>query len=153
MMSGSMLGTLALFAGLIYIRIFLHLRPIHTLTDDSSAEPRKSTRSITNGILVTFTFILAWVPYIIVKYFQVKDNAFLHKGILIGLDVCQVLILLHCVLNPVFIGLRMTSLQTGYLALYHKCRGWAVNTWQHVAKNIENDEQPSTPLNPIESIC
>ena len=154
MMSGALSTTLAIFAGLIYTRIFVHLRPIHTFADPANLnEPRKCIRGIVTGILVTATFLLAWVPYLITKYVQVRDNAFMHKGILIGLDVCQVMILLNCVSEPILCGLRMSSLQNGYLAFYHKCRGWAVVTWHRVSKHVENDEQPSTPLNPIESIC
>ena len=154
MMSGAMSVTLAIFAGLIYTRIFVHLRPIHTFADPGNvSEPRKCIRGVVTGTLLTATFLLARVPYLITKYTQVRDNAFLHKGILIGLDVCQVMILINCVSDPILCGLRMSSLQNGYLAFYHKCRGWVVVTWHRVAKHVENDEQPSTPLNPIESIC
>ena len=152
-MAAALLATMVLVTGLIYTRILLHLRPIGIFAEPHDHQPRKSTRGVMTGIILMITFVISWLPYLITKFFNVQPGYIRHQGILIGLSVCQIFILLNTISDPILYGCRMCNMQTGYLTLYHKCRGWIVVTWHRCSGKGRHDELPSTPLNPIESIC
>lgn len=149
--SFAMMGLTILVTVFVYARVLLHLRPIHHFADE--VEPRKSTRGVFTGIFLAATFFTSWLPYLITKYVQVEASLWENYSALISVTITQIFILLHSISDPAIYGSRMTMMQTGYLTLYHKCRGWVVRTWRSIAKHTGNDEIPSTPLNPIESIC
>ncbi len=151
-LSSAITGATGLVCALIYIRIMTHLRPIRLLADPE-CESRKSTTGVVTAIIITVTFLLTWIPYLITKFIQVKDFLFDHRGVLMALAIIQIFILLNTISNPIVYGLRLCSMQTGYLGLYHKCRGCVLRSWNRVAKHGEFDDLPSSPLNPIESIC
>ena len=136
---------------MVYTRILLHLRPIRQLAAES--EPRKSTRGVVTGILLAAAYVIGWTPYLVTKLVQVRQARWLDASVLAGLGVVQGLILVRSVVDPALYGVRMSVMQNGYLSLYHKCRGWAVVGWARIARRTENEDLPSTPLNPIESIC
>jgi len=140
-----------LTAVVVYTRILLHLRPINQLA--ASAEPRKSTRGVVTGILLAATYVLTWTPYLTTKLIQVRTGGWTNFSILAALGVVQAAIIVRSVCDPIIYGVRMGVMQQGYLSLYHKCRGWAVSGWSRLANREGRDDLPSTPLNPIESIC
>lgn len=144
-------GATALVAGVLYGRILLHLKPIQALAGE---EPRKSTKGVVTGILLASTFLLGWMPFLICKF----DHATLAeapppRSLQVGLDASLTLMLVSCLLDPCIYGKRMSNMELGYLRLYHRLRGCAVAAWHRLQNRHEADELPSTPLNPIESIC
>ena len=152
-MSLALLSTAVIVSALIYARILLHLRPIGMFASQDSVSPRKSTRGVITGVILAACFLIIWVPYLATKFVNVHDSFIRDRGVLIGLNVCQVFILIMNIANPIIYGVRMASMQNGYLTLYHKLRGCAILTWHRLTSRGRHDEMPSTPLNPIESIC
>lgn len=152
-MSVGLMSVCIFTTALIYARIFIHLRPLGAFANHNG-EFRKSARGVVTGILLASSFVLTWIPYLIVKYLSIKDNAIKkYDGFFIGLNVCQVFILLNAATTPIIYGVRMSAMQMGYISLYHKTRDWVVTSWRKCTKTYEADELPSTPLNPIESVC
>ena len=153
-LAATLCGATLVLTGLIYGRIMLHLRPIQALNGEEGSQPRKSIRGILTGILLVGCYALGWVPYLINKFEHAEKYYKTPEDILVGLDVCQVFILLACIAHPIIYGVRMTCMQNAYHKVYLRARGFIVAIWSRVTKGIsEGDEQPSTPLNPIESIC
>ena len=154
-LSAAITSATLLVTTLIYTRIYLHLRPIRLAlnAEAAAAESRKSTRHVVTGIIITCTFMFTWIPYLATKYIQVRLSHWAHYPTLFILSLVQVFILLNAASNPLVYSLRMTCMQTGYLSLYHKFRNWVATKWRSISKYQENEELPSTPLNPIESIC
>jgi hypothetical protein len=147
-------GSTALITGLLYGRILQHLKPIQTLMTPDERLPPKSTKGVITGIMPASSFIIGWLPFIASKFVQTSRAEGEASGsLLVALSSCMVLVLLNCLFDPIIYGKRMTNLALGYTRLYHRVRDWLVSVWNRLRRRQDADELPSTPLNPIESIC
>ncbi|ELU16157.1 hypothetical protein CAPTEDRAFT_228026 [Capitella teleta] len=147
-------GATALITGLMYGRILLHLKPIQSLMTPDDATPRKSTKGVVTGVMLASSFVIGWLPFIISKFAHISHaEGEAPPSLLVALNTCMVLVLLNCLLDPIIYGNRMTNMELAYTRLYHRARGWVATTWSRVRRRHDMDELPSTPLNPIESIC
>ena len=80
---------------------------------------------------------------------------------LVAVGVCQAIVILVCVLNPVVYGCRMASMQLGYVLLARRARGGVEGALAACGRALrrcrgqrgDGDEVPTTPLNHIDSIC
>lgn len=138
-----------------YTRIFIFLRPLGAINrQENGGFPLKSTYGVKTGIiLVAFNF-LVWLPYLVSAYQHVKvHNTKEGQATVIVMFTTMVLILINCACNPVIYGLRMDNVTMGYAQLYEKCRSGLSRGWTRIRNNNENDEHPTSPLRPIESIC
>lgn len=152
-MTAAILATTVLIVALTYGRLFLHLRPLEAIAGGSSGEPRHSTKGVITGVLLMAVFLLGWGPFLIAKLEQVRQEPHLHPNLLIGLAASEIFVLLMAIIHPIVYGLRMTNMYTGYYRLYQRTRACIVTIWYRARNKNDGDDQPSTPLNPIESIC
>ena len=142
---------------LCYTRIFLYLRPLNVLRQSEAEIPRKSTHTVTTGIILTVFHYMVWLPFLVSAFQHLRLNDDNQKqggfGTIMTMFISLAFILLNCICNPVIYALRMESVTTGYSRMYHKARCWISNGWSKIQSTAEREDQPSDPLNPIESIC
>ncbi|KAK2148627.1 hypothetical protein LSH36_488g02029 [Paralvinella palmiformis] len=151
-MTAAILATTVFVVVLTYGRLYLHLRPLEAIAGNST-EPRHSTKGVITGILLVAVFLIGWGPFLIAKLEQVRQEPHLHPNLLIGLAASEIFVLLMSIIHPVIYGMRMTNMYTGYYRLYQRTRACIVTMWYRARNKTDGDDQPSTPLNPIESIC
>lgn len=148
MLAASYSGALAVLTAAIYGRMLMHLRPIEL----QASSPRRSSRSVMTGMALAAVHLLCWLPYLVTKFKQVDNYG--SSTLMLVNGACQAVVLVSCCFDPVVYGLRMTNMQTGYHRLYQRARGAVVQAWRRMkGERGDHDDQPSTPLNPIESIC
>jgi hypothetical protein len=158
-MSVTLTGTQVVVGGCIYARVLLSLRPLQSFSPDTgTTNPPKSIRGVITGMLLNITYLICWLPWIITRLCTLTSDPETRTpdditDLQIGLKACQVLILLNALCNPLIYGSRMITMQTAYLTLYHRIRGRVRVTWHKCLGKEFGDDLPSTPLNPIESIC
>ena len=141
-----------LTAGAIYGMLLLHLRPL-TVLSEGEGQPRKCTRSVISGVLLLCTYFFSWMPYLVTKFQHAQARPVSSHALQVALWACEVVVLLGNTLTPVVCVLRMCSLQMGYCRMWSECQ----NTWQRLTNCVlhlrHRGDLPSSPLNPIESIC
>lgn len=158
-MSVTLTATLVLVTGCIYARVLLSLRPLRNFSPDTgTTNPPKSIRGVITGMLLNLTYLICWLPWIITRFCSLTSDPSSRSpddtiDLQIGLKACQVLILLNALCNPLIYGSRGITMQTAYLTLYHRIRGRVRVTWYKCLGKEFAEDLPSTPLNPIESIC
>ena len=133
-------------AGAIYGMLLLHLRPLTALSE-GEVQPRKCTHSVISGVLLLCTYFFSWMPYLVTKFQHAQAGPVPSHALQVALWACEVAMLLGNTLTPVVCVLRMCSLQMGYYRMWSDCQ----NTWQRLTNCLLH--LPSSPLNPIESIC
>ena len=141
-----------LTAGAIYGMLLLHLRPLTALSE-GEGQPRKCTRSVISGVLLLCAYFFSWMPYLVTKFQHAQARPVPSHALQVALWACEVAVLLGNTLTPVVCVLRMCSLQMGYDRMWSECQ----NTWQRLTDCVlhprNRGDLPSSPLNPIESIC
>ena len=139
-------------AGAIYGMLLLHLRPLTSLSE-GEGQPRKCTHSVISGVLLLCAYFFSWMPYLVTKFQHAQAKPVPSDALQVALWACEAAVLLGNKLTPVVCVLRMCSLQMGYYRMWSECQ----NTWQRLTNCVlhprNRGDLPSSPLNPIESIC
>ena len=132
--------------------LLLHLRPLTALSE-GEGQPRKCTRSVISGALLLCAYFFSWMPYLVTKFQHAQARPVPSHALQVAVWACEVAVLLGNTLTPVVCVLRMCSLQIGYYRMWSECQ----NTWQRLTNCVlhprNRGDLPSSPLNPIESIC
>ena len=141
-----------LTAGAIYGMLLLHLRPL-TVLSEGEGQPRKCTRSVISGVLLLCAYFYSWMPYLVTKFQHAQARPVSSHALQVALWACEVVVLLGNTLTPVVCVLRMCSLQMGYCRMWSECQNTCQRLTNCVLHLRHRGDLPSSPLNPIESIC